>query len=82
MAYGVWRFTKRRLARLLAVLYPVAVTLTIVVTGNHFILDAIAGIAVMAFGFAVMGGLQAVRENGEGGGGGIIANATRGGAVR
>ncbi len=67
---------------MLAVLYPLTVALTIVVTGNHFILDAIAGIAVMAFGFAVMGGLRAVRANGEGGRGGIIVDATRGGAVR
>ena len=32
-------------------LYPVAVALTIVVTGNHFILDAIIGYAVMGAGF-------------------------------
>jgi hypothetical protein len=37
--------------RLVGVFYPVAVVLTIVVTGNHFIFDAIAGIAVMALGF-------------------------------
>jgi hypothetical protein len=37
--------------RLVGVVYPVLVVLTIVVTGNHFIFDAIAGIAVMALGF-------------------------------
>lgn len=58
VAYGVWRFTKHRFARVLAVLYPVAVTLTIVVTGNHFIPDALAGVVVMAFGFAVMAAYQ------------------------
>ena len=34
------------------VLYPSAVLLTIVVTGNHFVFDAIAGVLVMAIGFA------------------------------
>ena len=35
------------------VLYPIAVLLTIVVTGNHFVLDALIGYAVMATGFAL-----------------------------
>jgi PAP2 superfamily len=34
-------------------LYPFAVVLTIVVTGNHFVFDAIAGMAVLGLGFAV-----------------------------
>jgi hypothetical protein len=34
------------------VLYPSAVLLTIVVTGNHFIFDAATGALVMAVGFA------------------------------
>ncbi len=42
-----------RRARLLGVLYPLAVALTILVTGNHFLLDALAGVAVMALGLAL-----------------------------
>jgi PAP2 superfamily len=38
--------------RAVGVLYPSAVMLTIVVTGNHFIFDAAAGALVMAVGFA------------------------------
>jgi hypothetical protein len=34
-------------------LYPFVVVLTIVVTGNHFVFDAIAGMAVLGLGFAV-----------------------------
>jgi hypothetical protein len=34
----------------LGIVYPLAVALTVVVTGNHFVLDAIAGMAVMAVG--------------------------------
>ena len=36
----------------LGVIYPVAVMLTIVVTGNHYVFDAAAGALVMALGFA------------------------------
>jgi len=50
---GIWRYVKHPAVRALAVLYPLAVILTIVVTGNHFIFDAVAGILVMAIGFMV-----------------------------
>ena len=49
MTYG-----RRRWIQVLGVLYPIAVVLTIVVTGNHFIFDALAGIAVLALGFLVV----------------------------
>ena len=39
--------------RLVGVVYPVAVALTIVVTGNHFVFDALMGYAVMAAGFVI-----------------------------
>jgi hypothetical protein len=34
------------------------VLLTIVVTGNHFVFDAVAGVLVMAFGFALTAPLR------------------------
>ena len=37
--------------KLVGVFYPIAVALTIVVTGNHFVFDALTGYAVMAAGF-------------------------------
>ncbi len=37
----------------IGVLYPFAVVLTTLVTGNHFVVDAIAGMAVLGLGFAV-----------------------------
>lgn len=40
-----------RLLRALGAFYPPLVLLTIVVTGNHFFLDAVAGIGVLAAGF-------------------------------
>jgi membrane-associated phospholipid phosphatase len=45
--------------RIAGLLYPPLVVLTIVVTGNHFIFDALAGTAVLAIGFAVALGLRA-----------------------
>jgi PAP2 superfamily len=50
---GVVMYARTVVGRLLGVLYPAAVLLTIVVTGNHFVFDAVAGVLVMAFGFAL-----------------------------
>jgi hypothetical protein len=48
---GVFRFARSGLMRGAGLVYPALVVLTIIVTGNHFVLDAIAGIAVLAAGF-------------------------------
>ena len=72
---GLVLFAKPLLWRAIGVLYPVAVVLTIVVTGNHFVFDAIAGIAVMALGFWIS---ERLFERG----GATLEPATRGGAVR
>jgi hypothetical protein len=45
--------SRRSLLRVLGVVYPVLVVLVVVATGNHFFLDAAAGIAVAAAGAAV-----------------------------
>jgi PAP2 superfamily len=50
---GLVRYAQKPSLRVLGAVYPVAVLLTIVVTGNHFIFDAVAGMAVLAAGFAV-----------------------------
>jgi hypothetical protein len=50
---GLVRYARQRWLRVSGVLYPLAVVLTIVVTGNHFIFDALAGAAVLAAGFLV-----------------------------
>ena len=53
VAAGVAIYARPRAARLLAPLYPAVVVLTIVATGNHFVLDAIAGAIAMAIGFGI-----------------------------
>jgi hypothetical protein len=74
---GLIRYARQVWLRMLGVLYPIAVMLTIVVTGNHFIFDALAGIAVLGAGFMVAN-LPRIRRPPW-----AILDATpRGGAVR
>jgi len=40
-------------AKVLAALYPVCTVIVIVITGNHFILDAVAGFAILGIGYLV-----------------------------
>jgi len=49
---GLLVYGRRVWTRVVGLLYPPTVVLTIVVTGNHFFVDAIAGVAVLAVGFA------------------------------
>ena len=50
---GMMRYARSHLVRLAGAIYPPLVVLTIVVTGNHFVLDAIAGMAVLGVGFGL-----------------------------
>ena len=50
---GVMRYARSHLIRIAGAIYPPLVVLTIVVTGNHFVLDAIAGMAVLGVGFGL-----------------------------
>ncbi len=49
---GVVRYARPLGWRVAGALYPAAVVFTIVATGNHFVLDALAGMAVLGAGFA------------------------------
>ena len=61
--------------KVIGVIYPIAVVLTTIVTGNHFILDAIAGMLVLGLGF-VVAAVIFERDDAR------LIPATRGGAVR
>jgi hypothetical protein len=50
---GLVVFARPLIWKLIGVAYPIAVLLTIVVTGNHYVFDALMGYAVMAVGFLV-----------------------------
>lgn len=51
---GMMRYGCSHVVRLAGLVYPPLVVLTIVVTGNHFLLDAVAGMAVLGAGFVVV----------------------------
>jgi len=55
---GLVLYGRSSLLRGIGAIYPPLVVLTIVVTGNHFLLDAVAGIAVLAAGFALVHALR------------------------
>lgn len=46
-----WSVLKRPVLRALAVLYPCITTYVVIATGNHFVLDAVAGLLVLAVGW-------------------------------
>ena len=52
LGVGVAVYGRRAAVRVAGALYPLLVALTVVVTGNHFVLDALAGIGVMGAGLA------------------------------
>ena len=61
---GVVRYARPLGWRIAGVLYPPAVVLTIVATGNHFFLDALAGMAVLGAGFAAASVLDFLQRRG------------------
>lgn len=48
-----WRLTRRRWARALLVIYPFLTLFCIVVTGNHYWIDGLGGLATLGIGFAI-----------------------------
>jgi hypothetical protein len=52
-AYTLWNWSSRRWVRMFLVLYPLTTLFTIVVTGNHYVLDAVGGLCVFAVGWAL-----------------------------
>lgn len=62
---GLIRYARSPLMRVAGAIYPPLVVLTIVVTGNHFVLDAVAGVAVLGLGFALVHWLRRFGRSGE-----------------
>jgi PAP2 superfamily len=52
-AWVIVTLTHRRWVQVLAIAYPVGTTLVVVATANHYVLDAVAGVAVMLVGMRV-----------------------------
>jgi len=62
---GMVRFARLHVVRVAGVLYPPLVVLTIVVTGNHFLLDAVAGMLVLAAGYLLVRLVRALRRRSD-----------------
>jgi hypothetical protein len=45
---AAWRISRRRWVRALAVVYPCVTAFAVLATGNHFVLDIVAGLLVLA----------------------------------
>ena len=62
----LWRYGGTRWARVAAVVYPLGTAFVVMGTANHYLLDAVAGVAVMGVGLllsrTVMRGVDAVRS--------------------
>jgi len=53
----MWQLTRKRWARVLIVLYPVMTLFGIVVTANHYFLDAAGGLLTLGVGYLIGRGL-------------------------
>jgi hypothetical protein len=51
VSFGLVRFSPHLLARIFALFWPVAMGVTIFATANHFVLDAVVGVVVVAFAY-------------------------------
>jgi membrane-associated phospholipid phosphatase len=47
VGWALWKLTSRVWTRLIGLAYPVLVTVAVVVTGNHFVLDVAGGLVVV-----------------------------------
>jgi hypothetical protein len=50
----VWRVTRRRWLRALAVVYPFVTGFAVLATGNHFVLDILGGLATIALSLSLV----------------------------
>lgn len=61
-AFVLWPMVRRRWAKALVVAYPFVTVFGILITGNHYWIDAVGGLVVLAAGFALGAWLAKVIE--------------------
>ena len=54
-ALVIWPIVSNRMARVLVAAYPIATLFAVIVTGNHFWLDAVGGLVVLGAGSLLAG---------------------------
>lgn len=52
--FALWKLSARRWVRVVAVLYPLLTTVAVLATGNHYLLDVLAGLATTALAVALV----------------------------
>ena len=57
---AIWPLTRRRWVKVLLAIYPLTIIFCIVVTANHWILDAVGGWIVLGLGYAGALGIEAL----------------------
>ncbi|MGH2902697.1 MAG: phosphatase PAP2 family protein [Solirubrobacteraceae bacterium] len=67
---AVWRMTSRRWPRVVAILYPCVTGLAVLATGNHFLLDVLAGLFTLAVSVLIVR-IATTRRQGLRGRGGV-----------
>ncbi len=55
---ALWRASRRRVVRALAVAYPCLTALAVLATGNHFLLDIVGGLLALALSVLLVGWLS------------------------
>jgi hypothetical protein len=65
-ALVMWQLTRRRWARALIVSYPFLTLFGIVVTANHFFLDAVGGLVILGVGYLIGFGIYEWNERRHG----------------
>jgi hypothetical protein len=64
-ALGVWALSERRWLRALACAYPFATTYAVMATGNHYLLDAVAGGAMTLLVYSLLRATARRRAGGD-----------------
>jgi PAP2 superfamily len=64
-AIALWRISRRRWVRALAVLYPCTTAVAVLATGNHFLLDIVGGLAAIALAVLVVGMPDRIAKRGR-----------------
>jgi hypothetical protein len=60
---AVWAMTRRRWLRALAVAHPVVTTVTVLATGNHYTLDVVSGVVLIAVTYPLLSAGEAVARS-------------------
>jgi hypothetical protein len=58
---GLWQLFRRRWVAVIAVLYPLTTAFVVLATGNHYMLDVLAGIATLGLAYALQSGFGRLR---------------------